>query len=37
MDDDLVRLNYAYEHIEIVDFQFLCDLDDEIDTNLCNW
>jgi len=37
VDDDVVRLNYAYGHTEIVDFQFFCDLDDGIDTNLCDW
>jgi hypothetical protein len=34
--DDVVRLNYAHEHTEIVDFQFFCDLDDGIDTSLCD-
>jgi hypothetical protein len=37
VDDDVVRLNYAYGHSEIVDFQFFCDLDDGIDTSLCDW
>ncbi|KAL8882607.1 MAG: hypothetical protein Q9215_004064 [Flavoplaca cf. flavocitrina] len=37
MDDDTVRLNYEHGHTEIVDFQFFCDLDDGIDTSLCDW
>jgi len=37
VDDDVVRLNYAHGHTEIVDFQFFCDLDDGIDTSLCDW
>ena len=37
VDDDLVRLHYAHGHIEIVDFQFFRDLDDGIDTSLCDW
>lgn len=37
LDDDIVRLNYAHGDTEIVDFQFFCDLDDGIDTSLCDW
>ena len=37
MDDDVVRLKYAHGHTEIVDFQFFCDLNDGIDTSLCDW
>lgn len=37
VDDDVVRLKYAHEQSEIVDFQFFCDLDDGIDTSLCDW
>lgn len=37
VDDDVVRLNYAHGHTEIVDFQFFCDLDDGIDTSLYDW
>ncbi|KAL9105178.1 MAG: hypothetical protein Q9227_009591 [Pyrenula ochraceoflavens] len=37
VDDDVVRLSYAHGHTEIVDFQFFCDLDDGIDTSLCDW
>ncbi len=37
VDDDVVRLNYAHGHTEIVDFLFFCDLDDGIDTSLCDW
>ena len=37
MDDDVVRLNYAHGHTEIVDFQFFCDLDYGIDLSLCDW
>jgi len=37
VDDDVVRLNYKHGHTEIVDFQFFCDLDDGIDTSLCDW
>ncbi|CAF9915430.1 MAG: hypothetical protein ALECFALPRED_010194 [Alectoria fallacina] len=37
VDDDVVRLNYAHGHTEIVDFQFFCDLDDGIDTSLNDW
>ena len=42
--DDVIRLTYAHEHTEpvdeyteIVDFQFFCDLDDGINTSLCDW
>jgi hypothetical protein len=35
--DDVVRLRYAHGHTEIVDFQFLCDLDDGIYTSLYEW
>jgi hypothetical protein len=41
---DVVRLSYAHKqtdyapwHTEIVNFQFLCDLDDGIDTSLYDW
>lgn len=37
VNDDVIRLNYAHEHVEIIDFQFFCDLNDEIDINLCDW
>jgi hypothetical protein len=37
VDDNVVRLNYRHGHTEMVDFQFFCDLDDGIDTNLCDW
>lgn len=37
IDDDVVRLKYEHGHTEIVDFQFFCDLDDGIDTSLCDW
>ena len=45
LDDDVIRLTYAheytetyaYEYTEIVDSQFFCDLDDGIDTSLCDW
>ena len=37
MHDDVVRLDYVHGHTEIVDFQFFCDLDDGIDTSLCDW
>lgn len=36
-DDDVIRLNYEHGHTEIVDSQFFCDLDDGIDTSLCDW
>ncbi len=42
--DDVIRLTYAHEYTEpvdeyteIVDFQFFCDLDDGINTSLCDW
>ncbi|KAK5458522.1 hypothetical protein LTR55_012003, partial [Exophiala xenobiotica] len=34
---DLVRLDYAHGDIETVDFQFFCDLEDGIETSLCDW
>jgi len=37
VDDDVVRLNYAHGDTEIVDFKYFCDLDDGIDTSLCDW
>ena len=37
VDDDVVRLNYAHGHTKMVDFQFFCDLEDGIDTALCDW
>ena len=37
VDDDVVRLDYAHGHTEIVDFQFFCDLDDGINTTLYDW
>jgi hypothetical protein len=37
VDDDVVRLGYVHGQSEIVDFQFFCDLDDGIDTSLCDW
>ncbi len=37
VDDDVVRLNYAHGHTEIVDFKYFCELDDGIDTSLCDW
>lgn len=37
LDDDVIRLNYAHGHTKIVDFQFFHDLDDGIDTSLCDW
>jgi len=37
VDDDVVRLKYMHGQSEIVDFQFFCDLDDGIDTSLCDW
>jgi len=35
--DDMVRLKYAHGHFEIVDSQFFFELDDGIDTSLCDW
>ena len=37
VDDDVVRLKYAHKDTETVDFQYFCDLDDGIDTSLCDW
>jgi hypothetical protein len=37
VDDDMVRLNYAHGHTEIFDFKYFRDLDDGIDTSLCDW
>jgi len=37
VDDDVVMLNYSHGHSEIVDFHFFCDLDNGIDTSLCDW
>lgn len=37
MHDDVVKLYYMREHTEIVDFQYFCDLEDGIDTALCDW
>ena len=36
-DDDVVKLCYAHGHTEFVDFQFFGDLDEGIDTSLCEW
>ncbi|PMD43676.1 hypothetical protein L207DRAFT_631740 [Hyaloscypha variabilis F] len=36
MSDDVVRLYYTHGDTEIVDFQFFCDLDDGINTSLCD-
>ncbi|KAL2060620.1 hypothetical protein VTL71DRAFT_9261 [Oculimacula yallundae] len=37
LNDDVVRLYYAYKHTEIVDLQFFCELDNGIDTALYDW
>lgn len=41
VDIDVVKLKcldyYAHEHTKVVDFQYLLDLDDGIDTRLCDW
>ena len=37
VNDDVVRLHYAHGHIEICDFQFFVDLDNGIDTSVCDW
>ena len=37
VDNDVVRLDYAHGQTDVVDFQFFCDLDDGIDTCLCDW
>ena len=37
LHDDVVELTYAHEYTEKVDFQFFCDLDDGINTSLCDW
>lgn len=37
LNEDVVRLNYAYGYTKIVDFQFFCDLDDGINTALYDW
>ena len=37
LHDDVVELTYVQGRTEIVDFQFFCDLDDGIDTSLCDW
>lgn len=34
VNDDVVKLNYAHGHSEIVDFQFSCDLDGGINTSM---
>ncbi|KAH6684762.1 hypothetical protein B0J14DRAFT_664750 [Halenospora varia] len=33
----MVRLNYTHGHTGIVDLKYFCDLDDGIDTSLCDW
>ena len=37
INDDVVQLDYAHGHTEIVDFQYLVDLDDGINTCLYDW
>ena len=32
-----MKLRYAYGHTELVNFQFLGDLEEKIDTSLCEW
>ncbi|KFY44824.1 hypothetical protein V495_03256 [Pseudogymnoascus sp. VKM F-4514 (FW-929)] len=34
---DIVRLYYRHGHTDIVDFQFVCDLEDGINTTLYDW
>ncbi|KAH8197131.1 hypothetical protein TruAng_008697 [Truncatella angustata] len=36
-EQQVVRLKFANENIEIVDFEFFCDLDDGVDTALNDW
>ena len=35
--DDVIKLTYTHEYTETVDSQFFCDLDDGINTSLCDW
>lgn len=35
--EDVVMLGWAPEHTEKVDFQFFCDLENGIETSLCDW
>ena len=37
ISDDRPRLYYAHGHTETVDLKFISDLDDGIDTSLCDW